>query len=99
MADISESIVNIFSPVTNVIISTYLFFRDSFAFLDTPGTYIMWIVIGLIYVPFFTKNVYDQYANPHGYYVIPLVRKTVMGIIFITAWLVFGYANFIRFLP
>ena len=86
-------------PIISVINSTYTFFEGSLGFLDTPGTYILWIVIGLIYIPFFVRNVHEQYANPHGYYTIPLVRKTIMGLIFITAWLVFGYANFIRFLP
>lgn len=89
-------------PVIVVINSTYLFLLDVLdylSFLDTPGIYLIWMVIGLVFVPFFSKNVYYQYANPHEYHVMPLVRKTIMGIIFITAWLVFGYANFIRFLP
>jgi len=86
-------------PVVRTINSTYEFIYNSLRFLDAPGTYIMWIVIGLIYVPFFAQNVYNQYANPHAYYTMPLVRKAVMGTIFIIAWLVLGYANFIRFIP
>lgn len=94
LEDITRSIINIIN-------STYLFFSEtlgSLSFLDSPGTYILWIVVGLIYVPFFVKNVYSQYANPHGYYAISIVRKVIMGAIFISAWMIFGYANFIRFL-
>ena len=86
-------------PIVRTINSTYQFFYDSLKQYDTPGTYILWIVIGLIYVPFFVKSVYNQYANPHAYHTMPLLRKAVMGTIFIIAWLVLGYANFIRFIP
>lgn len=73
--------------------------QNSMSFLDSPGTYLLWIVIGLVYIPFFSNNVYAQYANPHGYYPTPLLRRVLMGLTFIIAWLVFGFANFIRFLP
>ncbi len=89
---------NTANPIISVINSTFLFFSESLGFMDSPGTYILWIVIGLIYVPFFVKGVYNQYANPHQYHAMPLLRKVVMGVIFITAWLVFGYANFLRFI-
>ncbi len=92
----------IVKSLVGVINSTYLSFvevQKSLSFLDSPGTYTLWIVIGLIYVPFFTNNVYNQYANPHGYYSLSLVRKVIMGITFISAWLIFGFANFVRFLP
>ena len=86
-------------PAVRVINSTYLFFYDSLKFLDTPGTYVIWIVIGLIFIPFFSKNIYGQYTNPHAYHAMTIVRKSIMGTTFILAWLLFGYANFIRFLP
>jgi hypothetical protein len=86
-------------PVVRVINSTYRFFYDSLKFLDSPGTYLLWIVGGLIMIPFFVKSIYYQYANPHAYHPMPLVRKAVMGTIFITAWLLLGYANFLRFVP
>ena len=86
-------------PIVSVINSTYLFFTSSLGFLDAPGTYILWIVVGLIYIPFFFRNIHEQYTNPHGYYTITLVRKTLMGLTFIIAWLVFGYANFLRVIP
>jgi hypothetical protein len=85
-------------PIVSVINSTYTLLTGSLGWLDTPGTYIIWIVIGLIYVPFLVRNIYEQYANPHGYYAVTLIRKAIMGVIFIVAWLIFGYANFIRFL-
>jgi len=87
--------------LVRVINSTYLFLvqvKDSMMWMDTPGTYILWMVIGFIYIPFFSNSVYNQYANPHGYYSIPLTRKIIMGLIFITAWIVFGYANLRRFI-
>ena len=85
--------------IIDVINSTYLLLVDTFGFLDTPGTYLVIMVTGFVFVPFFVKDVYYQYANPHGHYSMPVYRKAVMGIIFIAAWILFGYANFIRFLP
>jgi len=71
---------------------------EPLGWLDNPGTYIVWMVIGFIYIPFFANSVYGQYDNPHGYYTIPLTRKVIMGLLFIGAWLLFGYANLRRFL-
>lgn len=67
--------------------------------LDSPGTYIMWIVIGLIFVPFYVKNVHNQLKNPQEYYMMSFEKKFWMGLIFIIAWLVFGFVNFMRFVP
>ena len=91
----------IIDPIVTVINSTYLFFvdmRSSLLFLDAPGTYIVWMVIGFMMVPFYVKSVYYQFANPHGHYSMPLMRKVIMGAIFLTAWAVLGYANLARFL-
>jgi hypothetical protein len=66
---------------------------------DSPGTYIMWIVIGLVFVPFYVKGVYTQLKNPQEYYMMSFEKKFWMGLIFITAWIVFGFANFMRFVP
>jgi len=89
------------NAIIDVINSTYSFFmgvKNSLGFLDTPGTYILWMVIGIIFIPFFARSVYGQYANPHGYYGGSLKWKIIKGAVFITAWLVFGYANFMRFI-
>jgi hypothetical protein len=94
-----DMLEEVFRPVARGIGSTVGFLQEVLGFMDSPGTYLLWTVVGLIYIPFFVKSVYEQYANPHGYYAIPLVRKSIMGTVFIGAWLLFGYANFIRFLP
>jgi hypothetical protein len=89
------------SFLIQVINSTYLVivrFIESVGWLDTPGTYILWIVVGLVLIPFFTKSLYYQYANPHGYYSMSLQRKLAMSAVFVSAWLAFGYANLLRFL-
>ncbi len=92
---------NLLQIVITAINTVYYFLADTVGlrFMDNPGTYILVMVIGFIYVPFLSKSVYHQYANPHGHYNISLVRKTVMGVTFIAAWVLFGYANFLRFLP
>jgi|GEM_PF-2196661 len=76
--------------------------EDFFGFLmlfDTPGTYIMWIVIGMVFVPFYVKSVYAQLKNPQEYYMMSFEKKFWMGLIFIIAWIVFGFVNFMRFVP
>ncbi|NIP40004.1 MAG: hypothetical protein GTN39_00635 [Candidatus Aenigmarchaeota archaeon] len=76
--------------------------QDLFNFLrlfDTPGTYIMWIVIGMVFVPFYVKSIHNQLKNPQDYYMMSFEKKFWMGLIFIIAWIVFGVANFMRFLP
>jgi len=74
--------------------------EDLFNFIavfDNPGTYIMWIVIGMVFVPFYVKSVYNQLKNPQEYYMMSFEKKFWMGLIFIIAWIVFGVANFMRF--
>ena len=88
MADIPGFIASVFTGTL-----------EFFSFLDTPGTYIIWTVVGIVMIPLFSKSIYYQYANPHDHYSMPLMRKAVMTVIFLTAWLVFGYANIIRFIP
>lgn len=76
--------------------------QDVFNFLklfDSPGTYLMWIVLGMVFVPFYVKSVHSQFRNPQEYYMVSFEKKFWMGLIFIIAWLVFGVANFMRFLP
>ncbi|NIO19698.1 MAG: hypothetical protein GTN76_02845 [Candidatus Aenigmarchaeota archaeon] len=75
----------------------YIF--DFLRLFDSPGTYIMWIVLGLVFVPFYVKSVYFQLKNPQEYYMMSFEKKFWMGLIFIIAWLVFGAVNFMRFLP
>jgi hypothetical protein len=65
--------------------------------IDTPGTYIMWIVIGLVLVPFYVKSVYNQFKNPAEYYMISFEKTIIMGAIFFAAWFIFGVVNFFRF--
>lgn len=70
-----------------------------FGFMDSPVTYLIIMVIDLAFVPVLANSVYRQYAHPNEYFQMPLMRKVVMGVTFIVALFVFGYANFLRFLP
>lgn len=89
------------SFLIDVINSTYLLILDvakSLSFMDNPGTYIVIMVIGFIFVPFSTKSLYHQYANPHVYEHSHLVTRAVKHLGMISAIILFGYANFLRFL-
>jgi len=80
----------------------FVVIEDVFNFLrlfDNPGTYIMWIVLGLVFVPYYIKSVHSQLKNPQEYYMVSFEKKFWMGLIFIIAWLAFGVVNFMRFLP
>jgi hypothetical protein len=94
LEDIRRSLIHLIN-------STYLFIAEILEpvrFLDSPGTYVLVMVVGLIFVPFLSKSIYYQYAHPHEYHSMPLVRKAVMSALFVGSILLFGYANFIRFL-
>jgi hypothetical protein len=85
--------------IADMINGTVAFFWQMFGFMDGPVTYIVIMVIDLAFVPLFARSVYAQYAHPHEYYHMPLMRKVLMGATFIIALFIFGYANFLRFLP
>ncbi len=86
--------------IVDVINAVYYFLADTagLRFLDTPGTYLMIMVIGFMIVPFFSKNIYRIYANPHEHEKVSLLRKTLKGLITIGTIIFFGYANFTRFI-
>ena len=88
--------------IIDVINSTYLLLVGTveyLSFLDSPGTYTLIMIIGFVMAPFYVKNVYHQYANPHQYEHVSLTRKVLSGLAIILAFVLFGYVNFIRFLP
>jgi hypothetical protein len=87
-------------PIVDAINAVYYFLADTVGlrFLDTPGTYMLIMVIGFMMVPFFTKNIYRIYVNPHEHERVSLTGKILKGVITIGAIIFFGYANFTRFI-
>jgi hypothetical protein len=86
----------------DVINSTYLLIMGTveyLGFLDSPGTYLIVMVIGFVIVPFSAKGIYHQYVNPHMYEHKSLLRRVVINVSIILVIVLFGYLNFIRFLP
>ena len=92
-----EAVWSLFVSGINAV---YYFLADNLGlrFLDNPGTYILIMVIGFAMVPFYSKNIYAIYANPHVYEKVSLTRKILKAAITIGAIVFFGYANFTRFL-
>ncbi len=89
------------SMIVTAINTAYYFLADGLGlrFLDTPGTYVIIMVIGFAMVPFYSKEIYAIYANPHIYEKVSLTRKILKALITVGAIVFFGYANFTRFLP
>jgi hypothetical protein len=71
---------------------------EMFSFLDSPGTYIMLMVIGLVIIPFYVKGVYSHIKNPQDYHMTSFEEKFWLGLFIIAALILFGYLNFTRFL-
>jgi len=70
-----------------------------FALLDSPGTYIMIMVFGLVLVPYYTGLVRHHLNNPQSYHTVSFEGKFWAGLLVIIFLLVYGLINFIRFLP
>ncbi|UCD03410.1 MAG: hypothetical protein JSV63_02140 [Candidatus Aenigmatarchaeota archaeon] len=85
----------------DVINSTYILIIDTIkylSFLDSPGTYILIMVIGFVLVPFGTRSIYHRYTNPHIFEHKAMIRQTIINLLVISAIILFGYLNFLRFL-
>jgi hypothetical protein len=91
----------VISMLISAINTVYYFLADNLGlrFLDNPGTYIFIMVIGFAMVPFYAKEIYAIYINPHIYERVSLTMKILKALITIGAIVFFGYANFTRFLP
>ena len=72
---------------------------DIILLLDNPGTYLMMIVFGMVLVPFYIRSVHYHIKNPQEYHMMSFEKKFWIGFFVITALLVIGAVNFIRFLP
>ncbi|MCD6496636.1 MAG: hypothetical protein J7K54_05170 [Candidatus Aenigmarchaeota archaeon] len=77
--------------------STYRLLAANLAFLDSPGTYIMLMVIGFVQIPFYARSLYYQYSHPHEYEESSLLRSLVIYTAIILAFVLTGYINFLRF--
>ena len=79
--------------------STYTLLVQTFGFMDNAFTYLVVMILGFALCPVLFKSIYYQYAHPHEYYHVPLMKKALTGTLFIAVLIAFGYLNFIRFLP
>ncbi len=67
--------------------------------IDSPGTYLMCIVFAMVVIPFYVRAVHDQIKNPQEYHMVSFEKTLWVGFVLIIFLLVFGVANFLRFLP
>ena len=79
--------------------STYTLLVQTFGFMDNAFTYLVIMILGFALCPVLFKSIYYQYAHPHEYYHVPLVKKAMTGVLFIALLIGIGYINFVRFLP
>ena len=66
---------------------------------DSPGTYIMIMVLGLVLVPFYLSAIRHHLKNPQEYHAVSFENIFWAGLLLIIFLVVFGFVNFIRFLP
>ena len=65
--------------------------------LDSPGTYIMMMVLGLIILPFYIKSVNNQMKNPEDYYSVSFGKRFFIGLLMVLSLILYGLYNYLRF--
>ncbi len=73
------------------------YLADSLKPIDTPGTYIMMMVLGMVFVPFYVKMVQAHLKNPEDYYAMSFEKKFFIGLLAIAFLIGFGLVNYLRF--
>ena len=58
--------------------------------IDTPGVYIMMIVFGLVFVPYYIKIVHRQVTNPQEYHMMSFEKSLIIGFIIIAGLVLIG---------